>query len=138
MTDYKKADFGRNADFGDRQSTSAAAKKAQLEKLKAKLNSVDPDVVAARLAVQSAREEREARKRAERDAKLEAERVTKAAREAEIAAQLEAERLALEAEKAARESETRAQAEALEALRAAQKEARDARYAARKKKKRRG
>ncbi len=110
MIGYKKAEFG------ERQSTSAAAKKAQLEKLKAKLNSVDPEVVASRLAVQAAREEREARKRAEREAKLEAERAAKAAREADA----------------------RNQAEALEALRAAQKEARDARYAARKKKKRRG
>jgi hypothetical protein len=132
MIGYKKAEFG------ERQTASAAAKKAQLEKVKAKLTSVDPEVVATRLATQAAREEREARKRAEREAKLEAERAAKLAREAELAAQLEAERLAREAEQAAREAEARSNAEALEALRAAQKEARDARYAARKKKKRRG
>jgi hypothetical protein len=125
MKDYEPGSFD------ERRAASADAKKQQLEKLKARINAVDPEKVAARLAVETAREEREAKRRAEREAKLEADRAAKAAREAEEAARLEAERLAQEA--AARES-----AEADEALKAAQKAARDARYAARKKKKRRG
>src|ERR1700679_2038445 len=91
--------------YEDRAEASAKAKKEQLEKLRSKLTAVDPEKVAARLAIEAAREEREAKKRAERETKLEAERAAKAAREAEEAARREAERLAAEAEAAARQAE---------------------------------
>src|SRR5476651_1725616 len=87
--------------YEDRATASANAKKEQLEKLRSKLTAVDPEKVAARLAVEAARAEREAKKRAERESKLEAERVARAAREAEDAARAEAGRLAAEAEAAA-------------------------------------
>jgi hypothetical protein len=129
---------GYKTGFDDRKTASAEAKKQQLERLRAKLNQVDPEKVAARKAVEAAREEREAKKRAEREAQLAAERAAQAAKEAEEAAKREAELLAQEAEKASLEAEDRARAEAAEALRAEQKAARDARYAARKNRKRRG
>ena len=129
---------GYKTGFDDRKTASAEAKKLQLERLRSKLNQVDPEKVAARKAVEAAREEREAKKRAEREAQLAAERAAQAAKELEEAAKREAERLAQEAEKAALEAEDSARAEAAEALRAEQKAARDARYAARKNRKRRG
>ena len=129
---------GYKTNFDDRAKNSADAKKQQLERLRDKLNKVDPEKVAARLAIQAARDEREAKRRAEREAQAALERAAQAAREAEEAAKREAERLALEAEQAAREAEARAAEEASEALKAEQKAARDARYAARKNKKRRG
>jgi hypothetical protein len=125
MKDYLRSNFD------ERRQASASAKKEQLEKLKAKLNAVDPDKVAARMAAEAARSERDAKRRAEREAVIAAEKAAQAAREAEEAARREAERAAAEA--AARE-----EAGKLDELRAAQKAARDARYAARKKRKRRG
>jgi len=129
---------GFKTGFDDRKTASAEAKRQQLERLRAKLNQVDPEKVKARMAIEAAREEREAKKRAEREAALEAERAAKAAREAEEAARREAERLAAEAAKEAESAEERARKAALEELRASQKAARDARYAARKNRKRRG
>ena len=96
---------GYKTGFDDRKSASADAKKLQLERLRAKLNQVDPEKVAARMAVEAARAEREAAKRAEREAQLEAERIAQVAREAEEAARREAERLAAEADKIAQQSE---------------------------------
>jgi len=117
----------------ERQKSANAAKKALLEKFKAKAD--DPGLaekVAARAAIAEARAVRQA----EREAQREAERVRRA-HEEQVAAQLAAEqKLAAEAE-AARLAAVAAEQHI--ALLAEQKAARDARYAARKadKKKRR-
>ena len=104
----KPSKFGS---FSDRQSTSAEAKKALAAKFKPKPHVVDPDIEARRAARQVELEELRLQRAIEREAKRE----QSAARDAE--------RLALEAEIA----------EAMELeLRAKQKTARDARYAARK------
>jgi membrane protein involved in colicin uptake len=107
--------------FQDRLSAAAEAKKALLEKAKAKLNADDPATLerrAAREAVIKARNERLAAKEAERLAAL-------AARKAEE------ERIA--AEKAALAAAEKAEREAREAALAAEKQAkRDAQIAARK------
>ena len=101
----------KNHSFADRQKTSAEAKKALLAKFRAKPTITDPNF-----------EERRAAKQAELQAVREA-RVAERSAKREEAARREAERQALEAEIAeARELE----------LRARQKAARDARYAARK------
>ena len=97
--------------FAERQAASVEAKKALVAKLKTKPTVVDPAFEERRAAQQRELEELRARRAAERQAKR------------EEAARKEAERRALEAE--IRE------AEELE-LRARQKAMRDARYAARK------
>jgi hypothetical protein len=97
--------------FADRQAASVEAKKALVAKFKAKPTVVDPNFEERRLQRELELEELRAKRAAERQAKRE-----ESARKA-------AERHALEAEIA----------EALELeLRAKQKAARDARYAARK------
>lgn len=118
----------KNVGFGDRLNNAAAAKKAQLERCRAKPGIDDPAFVerqAARQAVIAAREIREAERKAERQARAEQEAAEKAAK---------AESQAREAaEQAEREANEAAQAEADSiALAAQQKAARDARYAARK------
>lgn len=81
--------------FADRRNTAAQAKKALLEKYKASLNSDDPEIArrrAERQAIVEARKAREAARDAAREvARLEAER-----KAAEEAARLEAERIAAE------------------------------------------
>ena len=97
--------------FAERQATSVEAKKALVAKLRPKPTIVDPTFEA---------------RRAQREAELEAVRSQRAAERAvkrEEAAKRDAKRRALEAEIA--------EATELE-LRASQKAARDARYAARK------
>jgi Family of unknown function (DUF6481) len=97
--------------FAERQAHSAEAKKALVAKFKPKPTVVDPDFEERRLQRELELEELRANRSAERAAKR------------EDAAKKESERLALEAEIA----------EAMELeLRAKQKTARDARYAARK------
>jgi hypothetical protein len=109
----------------DRLKDAAAARQAMLEKLKAQMPRPDDPAVqqriAAQIALQKAREEREAAKRAEKEriVREEAERIAREEAEKIAAAQREAERIA--AEKELHE--------------AAQKAVRDARYAARKKRK---
>jgi hypothetical protein len=108
-------------DFNERLSAAAKAKQALLEKFRARPKPDDPAVIereAARLATSQAREQRAAERKAARDAetrRLEEEAARKAAEEA--------------ARKAAEEAERVAQERALEVER---KAARDARYAARK------
>jgi hypothetical protein len=112
--------------YQDRASTSAEAKKAMLERFKARPPADDPAVLARR-----AEREAIARARDERTAERE-----KLKREEE--ARREAERIAFEA--AERERKEREENERIErelALEAARKAARDARYAARKAAKRR-
>ncbi|WP_372423505.1 DUF6481 family protein [Salinarimonas chemoclinalis] len=111
----------REKSFTDRQSDAASAKRAMLERAKAKSPSNDPAAAQRRAEREAVTRERDAR-RAERDAarKIEAER-------------LEAERLASEAEARERAATEEADAVQREAdLLAQQKAARDARYAARK------
>ena len=107
----------------DRQSNSAAAKKAMLEKFRAAAN--DPEIAARRSAIEA---ERLAR-RAERFAagiEREAKRAEQLARDAEIAAKAKRETEEAEAVAAAELAEREA------TLKAEQKAARDMRYAARK------
>ncbi|MFI4936143.1 MAG: DUF6481 family protein [Caulobacterales bacterium] len=101
----------KNTTFTDRLAASAESKKALVAKLRPKPTIVDPEFEARRAA---------------REAELEAVRATRAAERAakrEASAKRDAERRALEAEIS--------EANELE-LRASQKAARDARYAARK------
>jgi hypothetical protein len=111
--------------FADRLSTAAEAKKAILAKFRAAPGPDDPEFAARqaeREAVAKAREVRTAARAAER-----AEQDAAAAAQAAHAA----------AEAAEREArETKARAERAVALEAEQKAARDARYAARKKRRR--
>ena len=104
----KPSKFGS---FADRQAASVEAKKALVAKLKPKPTVVDPNFEERRLQRELDLEEVRAKRNAERSAKR------------EETARKEAEQRALEAEIA----------EAMELeLRAKQKAARDARYAARK------
>jgi membrane protein involved in colicin uptake len=107
----------KGVEFSERQSAAANAKKALLEKFKAKPGPGDP-----------AFEQRQAERLAAAEAR-------NAARERRLKEKQEAREAALQAEQAAREAEAKAQAD-LEAKREAEaKAARDARYAARKAKK---
>ena len=101
----------KNNSFSDRQAASAAAKKALLAKLKPKPTVIDPNI-------ELRRQERE----------LELEILREARQKERDARRIENERL-----DAIRREEEAITAEARElVLRAAQKAARDARYAARK------
>ncbi|KIZ43854.1 MULTISPECIES: DUF6481 family protein [Rhodopseudomonas] len=106
--------------FADRQKAAMEARKSLLEKFKAKPGPDDP-------AVLQRQAEREAQAVTRAAAKLarDAAKAEKLKLDAEMAEQAAAEKLRLEAEKAAQEL----------ALQAEQKAARDARYAARKKRK---
>jgi cell division protein FtsN len=112
-------------EFGDRLSAAASAKKAVLEKFKAKVNVSDPEFVkkqAERLAVAQARDARNAERQASKEARDAAERAEREAREA---AEL----------KAREEREARERDEAVAwkaAVEEEKKKERDARYAARK------
>ncbi|WP_240476702.1 DUF6481 family protein [Geminicoccus roseus] len=114
----------KSVNFSDRANSSAEAKKALLERFRAKATANDPAAAerqAERVAIARAREAR----KAERDA---AKRELQAQQEAEKARR-EAE---IEAEKAAAAAEAELEAQRAVELAAAQKAARDARYAARK------
>ena len=122
----------KDNDISERRETAGAAKKAMLERFRARPAKDDPATLerqAARLATSQAREARvKARAEAER---AEAERLAAEQK----AAEAEAARLAVEAaERAA--IERRAEADRAVALLAEQKAARDARYATRKARKR--
>jgi DNA polymerase II small subunit/DNA polymerase delta subunit B len=118
----------KHADFNDRATAAAKAKQALIEKFKSRPGPDDPSVqakIAERLAIAEAREKREAERRAAK----EAEAARKAAEELER--QAEAARKA--AEKTQEELDRKADLLRIEAER---KAARDARYAARKARKR--
>jgi hypothetical protein len=114
----------RNKGFDDRLSTAASARKAMLERVRAKPGADDPAVAerkAARQAVSTAREAR----LAEREAAKIAQHIRETAeREAQQTAEQE-QRLAQEANEAVERAES---AERQVALEAEQKAARDARY----------
>jgi hypothetical protein len=121
--------------FGERASAASEAKKAQIEKFRAKLLAPDPaqaERKAARAALLADRDRRAAARQAEREAAASRLAAEQAAAAAEAAA--EAERAA----EAQRQADDARHAEFLEkqeralALKAEQKSKRDARYAARK------
>ncbi|WP_229682600.1 DUF6481 family protein [Siccirubricoccus deserti] len=125
----------KHDDFANRLTTAANAKKALLERFRSRPGPDDPEVIARReerLAVAAAREIRMAEQRAARQAAAAREAAERAAlaAEAEARAKAEAARLAEEAERAMGvEADKKARALALAAE---QKALRDARYAARK------
>ena len=103
----------KGASFQDRQKSTAEAKKALLEKFKARPAADDPVVIereAQRREIAAAREARAA----EREARLRAEAEEHARREAEQHAALQAR---LKADEAAREAADIAEAERLKQLR---------------------
>src|ERR671912_2659987 len=109
----------REQGFGERLSTAANAKKAMLERFRARSGTDDPAVLerqAARQAISVAREARITERKDAREAKVAREAAEQAEREAEAARQA----AAMQAEQAAREA----------VLEAERKAARDARYAA--------
>ncbi|VTZ28052.1 conserved hypothetical protein [Methylocella tundrae] len=110
--------------FGDRLSNAANAKKALLEKFRAKTE-VDEETVAKREAARreiiAARDARALERKAAEEERRAREAVEKAERDA-----------ALKAEEEARALEAAAEAERAAALEIERKKARDARYAARK------
>ena len=118
--------------FADRLETAAKAKQALLDRARAKDRTKDPEFVArqeARAAAARAREEREIERRNAEIERRNAKRAEREAARAKAIADREAEKAAqavLEAKRA--KSSLREQIELL----AAQKATRDARYAARK------
>ena len=118
----------KHADYNDRATSAAKAKQALIEKFRSRPGPDDPTVqakTAERLAVAEAREQREA-----------ARRVAKEAEAARLAAE-ELERQAEAARKALEKTEEeKARKADLLVLEAERKAARDARYAARKARKR--
>lgn len=118
----------REKGFNDRLEAAAKAKQAQLERARAKSPLNDPDFTRRQAERKRLAEEREARVAARAAEKAAAAQREAERRAAEEAARLEAERLADEARAKARREE----ADRLVALAAEQKAARDARYAARK------
>jgi Family of unknown function (DUF6481) len=115
---------GKGAGFVDRIAAQAEARKAVLEKFKARPGPDDPEVKARQAAAVA--------KEAERQEKREAAKVAKQQREAE---ELVAKAEAAAAKKAADEAAYQAEVAAAEELELKQKADRDARYAARKAKK---
>ena len=118
--------------FNDRLADQAKARTAQLERARAKSPANDPEFAkrqAERKRIADEREARVAARAADKAAEMEREAARKAA---DALAKVEAERL--EAEE--REKAKRAEADKLVQLLAEQKANRDARYAARKAKKR--
>jgi hypothetical protein len=122
--------------FTSRLNRAANARKAVLNRVSAQPGPGDPtfeERQAARLEAAKARDARRAERKAEREAEALRIATERAEREAAEAARMTAERTARAAEEERLAAETKARA--LE-LAAAQKAARDARYAARKARKR--
>ena len=128
----------KGVDFNERQSAAVNAKKALLEKFKAKAGPGDPEFDARQAERRAMAEARDARRKAAREKaarEAEAARIAKlkAEEEARIAAEIEAARL-----KAEEEERYQADLLAKEELEAQKKAERDARYAVRKARKRSG
>jgi len=131
----------REKDIFERRSAASEAKKALLERFKARPDPNDPEVLARRAERQAILEAREQRAREKERLRKEREAVEaaeRARREAEAAERrrIEEERLAVEAKQREQEEIERIAAEL--ALEAERKAKRDARYAARKSRKRGG
>ena len=122
----------RQIDFADRLSTAAKAKQALLEKARAKNPVNDPEFAARqaeRIAASQAREARETERRAAKQAEREREAAEKAAAKIAAAEALAAQQAAEAAAREAERIEREVRAPLNEAL---AKLSRDARYAARK------
>jgi hypothetical protein len=131
----------REKEFTERLKTQSEAKKALLEKFKARPGPDDPAVVARKAerdAILKAREERERQKEKERQERLAREAAERAVREAAERELRLAEEARLKAEAEAREAEERERISHQLVEEAERKAARDARYAARKARVRRG
>lgn len=114
--------------FNERKEAAEKAKRAMLEKFRAK-PAPDPAIAAARAEVARAREAKRAAAEENRKARIEAEKLARIAeaKAAAEAAAAEAERAAIQAE-----ADRKAAAEAAEILAFEQKARRDLRYANRK------
>ena len=124
--------------FNDRQSAAMNARKALLEKFKAKPGPGDPEFDARQAERKALAAARDARQKAARE---KAAREAEAARVAKLKAEAEARIRAAEEERLRKEEEERRYQEELvarETLEAEKKAERDARYAARKARKRIG
>ena len=122
----------KEAPLGDRLGSAQAARQAALARFQSRANDDDP-AVAARRAVRQAIAAARTTRLAEREAERAAQDAARIAREAEAAA----EEARLREIAAAEETERAAEAERnAETRQAEQKAARDARYAARKARKR--
>ena len=129
----------RDKSFAERRTAAIEAKKALLEKFKAKPAPDDPAVLAKqaeRQAILEAREKRAAEKEKLRQEKLAREAEDRAQREAAAEAARVAAEEAAQAEAKAREAEESERIARLLADEATLKAKRDARYAARKARKR--
>ena len=129
----------KEQDFSERRNAANAAKLALLERFKAKPAADDPAVLAKqaeRQAVLEAREKRAVEKEKLKQEKLAREAIERAEREAAAEAARIAAEEAATAEARAREAQETERISRLLADEAAQKAKRDARYAARKSKKR--
>ena len=118
----------KDNDISERRAAAANARKAMLERFRARRGPDDPVIIerqAARLAASQARQARIAAREAARRAKTQREAAEQRARQEE-AARLAREQAEIEA------AERRAEADRAVALLAEQKAARDVRYAARK------
>jgi Family of unknown function (DUF6481) len=119
----------KNDDFNNRLSSAAEAKAALLERFRSRPGPDDPAVIARKAeqaAIEEAREKRLAERKAIRDAE-----------EARLAAEMAAVEKLRQEELARRKAEESAKSSAMSAERAAAaKAARDARYAARRARKR--
>ena len=125
----------REPSLAERMSTSAKAKQAQLERVRAKANTNDPNFAerqAARRAVNVARETRIAARKAAKLRAIEEQAAVEVERERALAAEAAARARTLEAEQAARELGDAERNSREVARMAAAKAARDTRYAARK------
>jgi hypothetical protein len=139
--EWSCSELFREKEFTERLKTQAEAKKALLEKFKARPGPDDPAVVARkaeREAILKAREERDRQKEKERQERLAREAAERAVREAAEREVRLAEEARLKAEAEAREAEEHERLARQLVGEAERKAARDARYAARKARVRRG
>ena len=129
----------KNASFADRPSAAAEAKKAQLERAaQARSEAESPAAIKRRMARDAVKVARDARIAERRATKLAVEARQAAALAAAQAAEVAAREAGLKAEQEARDAEFAEQIAREAALEAERQAARDARYAARKLRKRKG
>lgn len=132
---WSEMDNSKKTSFDDRLSAAARAKKAELEKFRARSGVNDPasaERQAARRVVAAARDARAAERNASRLAAIAREADEKAARDAAVAVEQAARAAAAAADEAASDAELVKQAADAVTLQAERKAVRDARYAARK------
>ena len=131
--------WSKNASFADRLSAAAEAKKAQLERAaQARSEAESPAAIKRRMARDAVKVARDARIAERRATKLAVGARQAAALAAAQAAEVAAREAALKAEQEARDAEFAEQTAREAALEAERQTARDARYAARKARKRKG